>query len=133
LYERNYILIIDDESDQVKLFSEILENSGYKTIGFDNSLMAKDYVYYHHSEILLVLIDLRMPLITGFQIIKVISELDKDIEIIVLSASEIDVNQLEEIKNYTYLKKPVSMQRLVETVNKLNSTNKNTESLLRIK
>lgn len=85
--ERQYIAVIDDEVVLVELFSEALKLSGYSVRGFDNPLAALEHLHLHHSEFSLALIDIRMPDMNGFQVVRAIYELDKKIKIVCVYVS----------------------------------------------
>jgi DNA-binding response OmpR family regulator len=65
-YER--ILIVDDNPSDVKLWGKILELSGYQVAQFTSSEEALDYI--KQNEIDLVLADIRMPKIDGFDLLQ---------------------------------------------------------------
>jgi DNA-binding NtrC family response regulator len=114
---RQYIAIIDDEIDHVRLFSAALELSGFKSVGFNNALHATEYLSSHHLKFSMVIVDLRMSDMSGDKLIKLISEMDYKIKIIVVSASSKD-RQSNDIQKYEYLQKPVRIEKLLEIVKK---------------
>jgi CheY-like chemotaxis protein len=113
---RKIIAIIDDESDIVQLFSDSLRAEGFKTIGFSDPLAAAEYIASHHSDFSLVLTDWRMPKMTGIELTGLISRIDSDIKVILMSAYELDQDELREIQKDDYLKKPIHVAKLVEAV-----------------
>ena len=117
MVKRQYIAIIDDEIDHVRLFSDALELSGFKSVGFNNALNATEYLSSQHLKFSMVIVDLLMSDMSGVKLIKLISEMDDKIKIIVVSASSID-RQSNDIQKYEYLQKPVRIEKLVEIVKK---------------
>ena len=113
---RQYVAVIDDEVDLVELFSEALKLNGYSVRGFDNPLVALEHLYLHHSEISLVLIDIRMPDIDGFQVARAVYELDKKIKIICMSAFENFDNEISKTQMDELLKKPIHINHLIEVI-----------------
>ena len=116
--QRNQIAIIDDETDIAKLFSEGLEMAGFKTIAFDDPEDAIEYISVNHSKIALTTVDWWMPLIDGFRIMKLISDIDSNIKVLLISGYDLTQEQLKACKNVAYLKKPIKIAKLIETVKK---------------
>ena len=116
--QRNRIVIIDDDADIAELFSEGLEMVGYKTIAFDDPEEAIDYISLNHSEIALTTVDWWMPLIDGFRIIRLISDLDSKIRFLLISGYDLTQEQLKANNNVSYLKKPIKISELIESVKK---------------
>jgi Response regulator containing CheY-like receiver, AAA-type ATPase, and DNA-binding domains len=116
--QRNQIAIIDDETDIAKLFSEGLEMAGFKTIAFDDPEDAIEYISVNHSKIALTTIDWWMPLMDGFRIMKLISDIDSNIRVLLISGYDLTQEQLKACKNVVYLKKPIKIAKLIETVKK---------------
>ena len=115
---RNRIAIIDDEPDIGELFSEGLKTAGYKTVIFDDTEDAIEYVGLNHSEIALATIDWGMPLMDGSRIIKLISNIDSNIKFLLISGYDLTQEQLKEFNNVEYLKKPIKIAKLIESVKK---------------
>ena len=59
-----------------------------------------------------------MPKMSGFELIRKIDEMDQDIKIVLMSAYELEEDQLKEVNKDDYLKKPIHMSKLIETVKK---------------
>ena len=115
---RNRFAIIDDESDIANLFSEGLEMAGFKTTAFDDPEDAIEYISLNHSKIALVTVDWWMPLIDGFRTMKLISDIDSNIRLLLISGYDLTEEQLKASNNVSYLKKPIKIAKLIETVEK---------------
>jgi DNA-binding response OmpR family regulator len=117
---RDLVAIIDDDSDLVNLFCDALTPSGISNIGFDDPNDAIKYLITHHSQIQLIVVDWRMPEFGGKEIIKLVSQMDSNIEIVLMSAYDLDNDELREIRKEDYLRKPVHMAQFVDAIkNKL--------------
>jgi YesN/AraC family two-component response regulator len=68
-------------------------------VRFTNPLEAINYLTTHHQEFLLILTDIRMPEMNGFQLAELIKQMDEEIKIICMSAFDIHDNDLKEIPN----------------------------------
>jgi len=83
------ILIIDDAEDLRDTMSEILEIKGYNAITANNGIEGVDMATEEHPD--LILLDLRMPDIDGFEVIRRIRNHDdewgKTAKILILTAS----------------------------------------------
>ena len=66
----------------------------------------------------MVITDWKMPKMSGFELIRKIDEMDQDIKIVLMSAYELEEDQLKEVNKDDYLKKPIHMSKLIETVKK---------------
>ena len=115
---KKQIAIVDDEADLTYLFCEALNSVGLKGIGFDDPLIALEYIREHSSDIGMVITDWKMPKMSGFELIRKIDEMDQDIKIVLMSAYELEEDQLKEVNKDDYLKKPIHMSKLIETVKK---------------
>ena len=115
---RNRFAIIDDEPDIANLFSEGLEMAGFKTTAFDDPEDAIEYISLNHSKIALVTVDWWMPLIDGFRTMKLISDIDSNIRLLLISGYDLTEEQLKASNNVSYLKKPIKIAKLIETVEK---------------
>jgi DNA-binding NtrC family response regulator len=80
--------------------------------------MAIEYLYTHHSEFSLILTDIRMPGMNGFQLAKLVHQMDKEIKIICMSAFEIYDGELEETPMDDFMKKPIHIPQLVDIIEK---------------
>ena len=127
--QRNQIAIIDDETDIAKLFSEGLKMAGFKTIAFDDPEDAIEYISVNHSKIALTTVDWWMPLTDGFRIMKLISDIDSNIKVLLISSYDLTQEQLKVCKNIVYLKKPIKDSQTNRNCKKrINSNKINTRS-----
>lgn len=125
--ERN-IAIIDDEKDLLFVYKKALELQGFKVLTFDDSSVALDELTERHSKYLMVLVDIRMPKVNGYQLLNAIKRVDPFIKTILMSAY--DVSELEILDNLDdgvrvdeVMHKPFSLIKLINTVNALLEKN----------
>jgi two-component SAPR family response regulator len=66
----------------------------------------------------LVIPDIRMSPMSGVEFIKKLREIDSNIKVILMTAFEIEGNQLTEIDTDEFFNKPIRMNDLVQIVKK---------------
>lgn len=116
--KRNRVMLVDDEIDIIGLFSEVLTLNGINVQPFtDPEEALKDFEINHDSYIL-VISDVRMKPISGVEFIKKLRDIDSKIKVIVMTAFEIDGNQLTEIDTDEFFNKPIRINELVQIVKK---------------
>jgi CheY-like chemotaxis protein len=116
LTRRNRIVVVDDEPDLARLFSDGLNSAGFKTKAFADSHEAIEYIMSHKSEVNLVMTDWKMPKTNGFELTKIVSDIDNAIKVMLMSAYELEQDQLKEVNMDDYLRKPIHIAKLIETV-----------------
>lgn len=87
--------------------------SGYEVCSFTNPLLAYEHIKENFSKYSLIITDYKMPQINGLILASKLLELDKKMNIVIMSA-------YEEIKdnnnNYRFLKKPFKISTLIKIV-----------------
>ena len=113
------ILLVDDDYDIVNLFKDLFENRNYEVTGFTNPLEALEHYKTNWNRYGLVISDMRMPGMTGFELLKNIKEIDKTISFFLMSAYDtIDFSELEGIKIDGFIQKPIRIKELLSIVEK---------------
>ncbi|MDQ2684334.1 MAG: response regulator [Thermoproteota archaeon] len=118
------IAIIDDENDLLYVYKKALEFQGLKVITFDDSSLALDELKEHYKKYCMVLVDIRMPIVNGYQIATEVNSVDPSIKIVLMSAY--DVSEGDVLNNVSngvridgVMHKPFSLIKLINTVNTL--------------
>ena len=121
--DRN-IAIIDDEKDLLFVYKKALELQRLKVVTFDDSAVALKELKEHYKKYCMVLVDIRMPKVNGYQLINEIKCIDPLIRTILMSAY--DVSDLEVSDNLDsgvkideIMHKPFSLLKLINIVNSL--------------
>ncbi len=112
------ILVVDDSTTNIVLLEAILEEKGYKIYTALNVREAYALIAKHQPD--LILLDLLMPKISGFDFLKEIKKRQdtKNTPVIIVSALADDEN-IDKILNMgaiDFVKKPIDLQYLVEKV-----------------
>ena len=120
----NTIAIIDDEKDLLFVYKKALELQGLKVVTFDDSSVALNELKVRYKKYRMVLVDIRMPKVNGYQLINGIKSIDPSIKTILMSAydvSDLEVhNNLNDgVKIDRIMHKPFSLIKLINTVNTL--------------
>jgi DNA-binding NtrC family response regulator len=113
------ILVIDDDPDVLNLFTEFLKREGFRTASYLDPLAALREIRGSPQRYSLVITDIRMPGISGLEIIKKVSQINQEIKVILISAFELDGDNLKGIKYEDFIKKPVHLRSLAETIDKI--------------
>jgi len=119
------LLVIDDDDINIFIIKKIVEKTGYeaKMVAKTNGLMAIDYLkeLMENEQILphLILIDINMPVLNGWEFLDAYEKLgiSKEIDMYMLSSSVYE-NDIEKAKTYKtvkgFISKPLSIERLIE-------------------
>jgi DNA-binding NtrC family response regulator len=108
------IAVVEDEEDILTLFTEIIRENGYPVIGFTKPSSFVEYLRIHKDEIDLILIDYKLPQMTGCDLAKKIAEIDPRIKMIVITAYNDIVNNT---LNLELIRKPIKINELVQIIN----------------
>ncbi len=112
------ILLVEDSEDDVFFFRRSLKRSGVACdfVHVSNGGAATEYLQEHQADSYLIFLDLKIPVLNGFEVLKWIqAQPFKDkLEIIILSGSDDprDISSAREIGVSDYLVKPVSVEDL---------------------
>ncbi len=114
--ERLKILVVDDESRMRKLVRDFLTKSNYDVVEAQDGAQAVD-IFFAQNDIALVILDVMMPKMDGWQVCKEIREYSK-VPIIMLTAKSDERDELLgfELGVDEYISKPFSPKILVARV-----------------
>ena len=110
------ILVVDDESRMRKLVRDFLTKSNYEVIEAENGEQAVD-IFFSEKEIALIILDVMMPKMDGWQVCREIRKYSK-VPIIMLTAKSDEQDELLgfELGVDEYISKPFSPKILVARV-----------------
>lgn len=115
---RKSILVVDDEKSQREILEMILSGEGYDVTTASSGEAAMKFVADRHFD--LVLTDLKMTGMSGLDLLKQLTDFDKSIIVILLTAhgsvdSAVDALRLGA---FDYLQKPYDSEKLLDTVSR---------------
>jgi CheY-like chemotaxis protein len=110
------ILLVDDDLEVSDTMSEFLKIHGYATLQAQNGQNAIDLLKTMAALPLLIVLDMSMPVLDGRGFLKrpVKDSVLLDIPVVVVSGSDAPASPPMNIK--AYLRKPVSMKRLMSII-----------------
>ena len=114
--EKLKILVVDDESRMRKLVRDFLVKKGFDVVEAENGEQAVD-IFYEDKDISLILLDVMMPKMDGWEVCKTIRK-DSKVPIIMLTAKSEEQDELLgfELGVDEYISKPFSPKILVARV-----------------
>lgn len=121
--DKNSILICDDEPDIVSLVQRFLQLDGFVTVTCSNGKEALKFLEEKYEEIALILLDVMMPALSGFEVLRTIKskETYNDIKVILFTVKSFkeDKEKGNELGADGYITKPFSGNELREYVKKI--------------
>ena len=118
---RGTVLVVEDEEAMVRLLIEVLSKAGYQTLTAMDGQEAIDLYHHHKEEIDIVVLDLGLPKVTGFDVMRKLKEQNPGVSIIITTGylqPELKPELLQAgVKDCIY--KPYSVDDLVEKVGSL--------------
>lgn len=127
------ILVVDDESRMRKIVKDFLTRNNYNVIEAENGEAAVD-IFFEHKDIALIILDVMMPKMDGWQVCREIRQYSK-VPIIMLTAKSDEKDELLgfELGVDEYISKPFSPKILVARVEAiLRRTNQKEEGVIEV-
>jgi DNA-binding response OmpR family regulator len=117
--QRDTILLIDDEAIIRTAVAEYLLLSGYAVLAAEDGREGLEIFRQKQDQIILVLLDVTMPFMSGTEVLRHIRELSADVPIILLSGlhEPEDLAEMIALPSTTFMRKPFRLSQLVETIN----------------
>ena len=112
------ILIVEDNELNMKLFSDLLEASGYNTVQTRNGVEAVGLARQHMPD--LILMDIQLPEVSGLEVTRWLKDDEtlRGIPVIAITAFAMkgDEEKIRQGGCEAYLSKPISVVKFLETV-----------------
>jgi len=112
------ILIVDDDTDITLAFKKGLENDGFDVDVSNDPQEALSN--FGASKYDLLLLDIRMPKMNGFELYKEMNKIDNDVKVCFITAFEVYYEALREVfpsmEVECFIRKPIEIGNLVKRI-----------------
>src|ERR1051326_6853184 len=119
----NRIAVVDDETDIAEVLKRGLEQNGFSVDAFTDPEIA--LMKFKPSTYDLMIIDIRMPKLNGFDLYRELRKKDSKVKVVFLTAFEIYYEEFRKmfptIDVRAFVRKPVSISALVGQVKSRNA------------
>jgi PAS domain S-box-containing protein len=119
------VLVVDDEELIREITEEILLDLGYKVSQCIDGVDAVDFYRKNHDNIDLIILDMSMPKLSGYDCFLELKKINPEVKVIVSSGYADDDEQKKKfnIGISGFLRKPFSIESLSKAVSKVMSKN----------
>ena len=109
------ILLVDDQPELRRLFRRNLSKAGHEVVDAWNGRAAIELAHQHSFDV--VISDVRMPDMSGLDLLKALYEHDPDLPVVLVSGSsdEATAQQAVDYGAFAYLVKPVAFELMRES------------------
>jgi DNA-binding response OmpR family regulator len=117
------ILLVDDEPDVTYTLEIVLEDNGFMVDSYTDPTLALSN--FSPGLYDLLLLDIRMPTINGFDLYQKMKEIDSNVKICFLTASELFYEKYRKISAYPrvdkekFIQKPLRTEELIRRLNEI--------------
>jgi DNA-binding NtrC family response regulator len=118
--EKTTILIVDDDIDILTVTGRSLEHAGFKVHAFVDPLTALHHIRNDCKYCQVLVSDIRMPGLTGFQLVRKVKDLRPEMKVIMMTMFEVNKPEFEAVFPSTpidaIIRKPFTPSQLVEKI-----------------
>ena len=115
------VMIVEDNELNMKLFHDLLEAHGYRTVGTRNGIEALDLARKHRPD--LILMDIQLPEVSGLEVTRWLKDDEelRAIPVIAITAFAMkgDEERIREGGCEAYISKPISVSHFLDTIRRL--------------
>jgi DNA-binding response OmpR family regulator len=113
------IMVVDDETDVISVLEIVLEENGFEVDTFEDPIVALKS--YRAGVYDLLILDIKMPEMDGFELYDRIKKIDDNAKICFLTASEMYYKNSRKLDKDLLIQKPIANEDLVEEISKILS------------
>jgi DNA-binding response OmpR family regulator len=119
------ILVVDDEPDNASVFTMGLEDRGFEVDTFTESLLALSTIKAGKKTYDLLILDIKMPDMNGFELYEEIRKIDNKVRVCFLTAfgegytEEFGRRFTSSSPNVSFIRKPIRLDDLEKRVNEM--------------
>src|SRR5215218_6935178 len=120
------ILLVDDEQDVTYTIKIVLENNGFLVDSYNDPTLALSNFKLGFYDLLLL--DIKMPKINGFDLYQKIREIDSNVKICFLTASELFYEEYRRLEAHPrldkqyFIQKPIRSAELIRQLSKISDS-----------
>ena len=122
---RNTVCLVDDEADITSVIRKSLEQEGYIVHDYNDPIRAWEYFKVNGKNCTIVLSDVRMSGMNGFEFCRRVKELRPEAPVILMTAFEMNQSEVSRVMPSTmadgYIQKPISLKKLKEVIDEFTS------------
>lgn len=113
------ILVVEDNIELQELFCVSLYNNGYNALHAKDGIEALDILEHHFID--LIISDIMMPNMDGFQLVKELKDIDSKIPVLIISAkgASFDKEKAFKLGIDDYMVKPINVNEMIWRVEAL--------------
>jgi DNA-binding NtrC family response regulator len=116
------IQVVDDDFDILNVIKLYLRQVGLNVFGFTDPNLALEHFQINCKDYILVVSDIRMSGINGFEFVRKVREISPTIKVLLMSAFEANSNELSiglgGSKIEGFIQKPISSKELIGIIRK---------------
>ena len=116
--EKTTVLIVDDDIDTLTVTRRSLEHVGFNA--FVDPLAALHHVENDYKSCQVLVSDIRMPALTGFQLVRKVKDLRPEMKVIMMTMFEVNKREFEAVFPSTpidaVIRKPFVPSQLIEKI-----------------
>jgi DNA-binding response OmpR family regulator len=118
------VLLVDDEPDLNLAVKIVLEENGFQVDTFTDPLLALENFRKEAGMYDLLMLDIKMPNMSGFELYKQIKKIDDKVKVCFLTAGEMDYEQFRRelfpaLDKNCYIQKPIDTEMLIRRLNRI--------------
>ncbi len=112
----NSVLIIDDEKEICESIKMILEYEGYVVNAYTSAIQGLKF--FEENQVACLLLDIQMPEMNGFEVLKKVKQSNPSIAVIIISAHGSIENAIKATKlgAFDFIEKPIDREKLLISV-----------------
>jgi two-component system cell cycle response regulator CpdR len=119
-YERK-VMVLDDDFDLATLVKQILQKDGFNNVfSFTDPLLALEHFRINQKDYSLIISDIRMPVMNGFQFVSEARKINPKVKILLMTAFEINDKEfaqaLPKPKIDGLIRKPATSKQILSIV-----------------
>ena len=134
LDNHNSVLVVEDNKTNQLIAKSLLQQIGLQVLIASNGKIGLEIFSQHRSEINLILIDLHMPVMNGYEAAMEIRKISGSVPIVAMTADVIlgVKDKCEQSGIYHYISKPFDPDRFIQTVKSIIKQSENKKNIDRL-